>query len=73
MFKHAFDSGELHNKILIDATSGNTGLAYAMLGAYYQIPIELVLPENASVSRYTAYSVLVELFTVGSLIISGSK
>jgi len=51
MFKHALDSGLLHNKVLIDATSGNTGLAYAMLGAHYQIPIELVLPENASAER----------------------
>jgi len=51
IFKHALDQGLLLNKILIDATSGNTGLAYAMLGAYYQIPVELVLPENASKER----------------------
>ena len=51
MFKHALDTGLLDNKILIDATSGNTGLAFAMLGAYFQVPVELALPENASVER----------------------
>ncbi len=51
IFKHAFDTGLLDNKILIDATSGNTGLAFAMLGAYFQIPVELALPENASLER----------------------
>jgi len=51
MFQHALDQGLLDNKILIDATSGNTGLAFAMLGAFYKIPIELALPENASVER----------------------
>lgn len=51
MFQHALDHNLLDNKILIDATSGNTGLAFAMLGAYYKIPVELALPENASVER----------------------
>lgn len=36
---------------LIDATSGNTGIAYAMLGAALGFPVELVLPENASEER----------------------
>lgn len=31
-------------QVLIDATSGNTGVAYAMLGAALGIPVELVLP-----------------------------
>ncbi|RAP29468.1 cysteine synthase [Candidatus Marinamargulisbacteria bacterium SCGC AG-343-D04] len=51
IFQDALKSGELSNKILIDATSGNTGLAFAMLGAFYQVPIELALPENASLER----------------------
>ena len=51
MFQHALDHNLLDNKILIDATSGNTGLAFAMLGAYYKIPVELALPENASIER----------------------
>jgi cysteine synthase B len=36
---------------LIDATSGNTGIAYAMLGAALDIPIELVVPASASDER----------------------
>jgi cysteine synthase B len=36
---------------LIDSTSGNTGIAYAMLGAAKGIPITLVMPENVSVER----------------------
>ncbi len=36
---------------LIDSTSGNTGIAYAMVGAALGIPIKLVLPENASEER----------------------
>lgn len=51
IFKSALKNGDLYNRILIDATSGNTGLAFAMLGAFYQIPVELALPENASVER----------------------
>jgi len=49
--QEALKNGRLVNKILIDATSGNTGLAFAMLAAYYKIPVELALPENASTER----------------------
>ncbi len=38
-------------KALIDSTSGNTGIAYAMLGAAKGIPVTLVMPENVSVER----------------------
>jgi cysteine synthase B len=38
-------------KILLDSTSGNTGIAYAMLGAAIGFPVELVLPGNASEER----------------------
>lgn len=38
-------------KTLLDATSGNTGIAYAMLGAAYGFPVELVIPESASTER----------------------
>jgi len=37
--------------VLLDATSGNTGIAYAMLGAAFGFPVELVIPENASEER----------------------
>ncbi len=45
-------SGELtQEKTIIDATSGNTGIAYAMLGAARGYPVTLVLPKNASEAR----------------------
>lgn len=39
------------DKILIDATSGNTGIAYAMCGAMYGFKVQLVFPENVSPLR----------------------
>lgn len=45
-------SGELTpDKVLIDATSGNTGIAYAMLGAVMGYRVTLVMPANASRTR----------------------
>jgi cysteine synthase B len=45
-------SGKLHEgKILLDATSGNTGIAYAMLGAAEGFPVTLCMPENVSRER----------------------
>jgi len=38
-------------KILLDATSGNTGIAYAMLGAAEGFPVTLCMPQNVSVER----------------------
>src|SRR5215472_5464438 len=40
-----------HNRILLDATSGNTGIAYAMIGAIKGFKVKLCLPENASHER----------------------
>jgi len=40
-------------KILIDATSGNTGIAYAMIGSVLRFPVRLVLPKNANDERKT--------------------
>ncbi len=42
-----FSSG----KILLDATSGNTGIAYAMLGAAEGFPVTLCMPQNVSAER----------------------
>jgi cysteine synthase B len=45
-------SGQLRpGKIIIDATSGNTGIAYAMVGAARGYHVRLCLPENASPER----------------------
>jgi S-sulfo-L-cysteine synthase (O-acetyl-L-serine-dependent) len=38
-------------KILLDSTSGNTGIAYAMIGAAQGFPVTLCVPENVSVER----------------------
>jgi cysteine synthase B len=45
-------SGKLTSgKILLDSTSGNTGIAYAMIGAAQGFPVTLCMPENVSVER----------------------
>jgi S-sulfo-L-cysteine synthase (O-acetyl-L-serine-dependent) len=45
-------SGKLkHGKIILDATSGNTGIAYAMIGAAKGYKVKLCVPENASHER----------------------
>ncbi len=38
-------------KTILDATSGNTGIAYAMIGAYKGYKVKLCLPKNASMER----------------------
>jgi cysteine synthase B len=38
-------------KILLDATSGNTGIAYAMLGSAERFPVTLCMPKNVSRER----------------------
>jgi len=45
-------SGKLnHSRTLLDSTSGNTGIAYAMIGANRGYKVKLVLPANASEER----------------------
>jgi len=45
-------SGKLnHNRVILDSTSGNTGIAYAMIGANRGYKVKLVLPGNASPER----------------------
>jgi len=45
-------SGKLNpRRTILDATSGNTGIAYAMIGANRGYRVKLCLPENASVER----------------------
>ncbi len=52
MIKGAIDRGEIKPGIkLIEATSGNTGIALAMIASLYKIDIELVLPEDATRER----------------------
>src|SRR3954452_3602165 len=39
------------DKILLDATSGNTGIAYAMIAAERGYRVKFALPKNASIER----------------------
>src|SRR5437763_14441219 len=39
------------DKIIVDATSGNTGIAYAMIAAERGYKVKLALPKNASIER----------------------
>jgi cysteine synthase B len=48
----ALENGALNsNKVLLDATSGNTGIAYAAISKKLGIKVSLCLPENASKER----------------------
>jgi len=50
--EEAFRSGDLgHGQRLLDATSGNTGISYAMLGAACGFGVTLCMPSNVSVER----------------------
>src|SRR6476620_4863665 len=55
MIKGALDRGEIKQGIkLIEATSGNTGIALAMIASLFGVPIELVMPEDATRERVLA-------------------
>jgi S-sulfo-L-cysteine synthase (O-acetyl-L-serine-dependent) len=52
IIKNAIDSGKLDERtILLDATSGNTGIAYASIARELGVGVSLCLPENASIER----------------------
>ncbi|MEM7163628.1 MAG: cysteine synthase CysM [Bacteroidota bacterium] len=52
MIKDALEEGKLKKEdTLIEATSGNTGIALAMIAAQFGIAIKLVMPENATPER----------------------
>ncbi len=52
MLLEAVLSGELtRDKTILDSTSGNAGIAYAMIGAVLGYKVELVMPANASEER----------------------
>ena len=52
MLGEAVISGELtREKTILDATSGNAGIAYAMIGAVLGYKVTLVMPQNASEER----------------------
>ena len=52
MVRTAIESGAISLQTpLIEATSGNTGIALAMICAIYGLSIELVMPENSTIER----------------------
>lgn len=52
MMLDALADGRLSDdKILIDSTSGNTGVAYALMGAAMGIRVQLVMPKNVTKAR----------------------
>lgn len=52
MIDDAEASGALtRDKIILDSSSGNTGIAYAMIGAVKGYRVKIVIPENASDER----------------------
>ena len=52
MIEEGLDAGTFRrDQTLIDATSGNTGIAYAMIGAAKGLDVTLALPKNASAER----------------------
>ena len=52
MIKSALDRGDIDSSSkLIEATSGNTGIALAMIAGIFDLNIELVMPENSTKER----------------------
>lgn len=47
----ALADGRLRGRRLLDSTSGNAGIAYALYGAVLGVPVTLVMPGNASRER----------------------
>jgi cysteine synthase B len=76
MIKSAIERGDIKKgDKLIEATSGNTGIALAMIAQLFNIEIELVLPEDSTIERtqtMQAYGATV-IQTPASLGIIGSR
>ena len=68
MIKSALERGDISkNTKLIEATSGNTGIALALIAGIYGLDMELVMPENSTKERVQtmrAYGAKVTLTSV---------
>lgn len=52
MIRSAIERGDITpNSRLVEATSGNTGIALAMIASIYKLPIELVMPSSSTKER----------------------
>ncbi len=76
MIKSALDRKEINkNTKLIEATSGNTGIALAMIASAFGLKMELVMPENSTKERIQtmeAYGAKV-ILTPAEIGIEGSR
>jgi len=76
MIREALKRGDIDKQTkLIEATSGNTGIALAMIASIYGLSIELVMPENSTIERVQtmrAYGAKVTL-TPASVGIEGAR
>lgn len=76
MIRGGLERGDIRSGIkIIEATSGNTGIALAMIARLYNLDIELVMPENSTKERVQtmeAYGAKVTL-TPASVGIEGSR
>lgn len=70
MLSDAIDKGIIKkDTILIEATSGNTGIALAMLGAVYHIPVVIIMPDTMSQERRA----LIKAYGAELILTQGSK
>ena len=51
MLAEALADGTIGSRTILDSSSGNAGIAYAMIGRALGLPVELVVPGNASLER----------------------
>ncbi len=52
MVSHAVKSGDLKKgRTIMDSSSGNTAIAYAMIGSTLEFPVTIVAPENINLER----------------------
>lgn len=76
MLKNALERGEITPETkLIEATSGNTGIALALIAKHLGLEIELVMPENSTIERVQtmrAYGATV-ILTSADVGIEGSR
>lgn|SRR5690606_13467243 len=76
MIKSAMDRGEITKDTkIIEATSGNTGIALAMIASLFGLDLELVMPENSTKERVQtmrAFGALVTL-TPAEIGIEGAR
>lgn len=74
MIKNALDRGKIttHSK-LIEATSGNTGIALAMIAGIFKLDIELVMPDNATKERIQTMKAFGAKVTLNKDGIEGSR